>query len=64
MTSRQTQAPPSRIKRSQQVIERAEKRAEGAKVANSDPRERNVKEAGHQRNSMQNTPIHGGRYDS
>ena len=61
MTRRRPHAPPSRIKRSQQVIDRAEKRAEGA---NPDPREQNLKERGDQGKSVQDTQSQGRSYNS
>ena len=64
MTIRGTRAPPSRIKRSQQVIERAEQRAAGAEVANRHARERNVREQGPPTNSAQNTRRQAARCNS
>ncbi len=63
MTSRRPNAPPSRSKRSQQVIQRAEERAKLAKVPIDDPRERNRKERDHQGTIAQNARLQGTRHD-
>lgn len=63
MTKRRSTVPPSRAKRSPQVMKRAEDRAETAKVAGHDPRDRNLKEQGHQGNIAQNTRNQGYQQD-